>query len=387
MKLSKKIALLSVLGCLLFGCSLTKRPTTNMVHAEEIQVVFEEKVYNYEEENSSYVITLKTETEYLLEATNKENGMVLTAAGAYILEDNKLTLYEGNSIEVLNVFIVGEDGKTLTIYQEPEYIAPCQVITSNYDYGTIYVDKEQGEIGEIVTLHATPSLLCEVVEISVNGMILTANEDGNYTFVLVEGQNVVKAVFRVSNEQVSDVMALIKSLDGKTWEDLFTVENLIILITFILVTVFGSGLLIQLLKNKNASKQLAGDVNTLFKDETLNAITKITKEFLEEKFGPAFEKISGEMQSLDTVARTMANCFLLAQENTPESRLAIAKELTKLAETRKDLAEQVKEIINAQKEEIINNELQKRKAIEELEKENEHLLDDNTETSTSEGRY
>ena len=386
MKLGKMIALTSILSCLVVGCSLTNR-TNVVVHAETgdvVETVFEEKVYNYEDEGGVYVITLTSETDYKVEAQNLETGATLTLTGKYVIEDNKLVLYEGNSEDKFMTFIINNDGATLSEYV---YVYPCQVITSEYEFGSIYVDLLEGEVGDLVTIHATPSLLCEVVKISVNGVALSANEDGNYTFRLVEGRNVISATFQVSNEQVADVLNLIKSLEGKTWEDLFTVENLIILITFMLVTIFGSGLLIQLLKNKNSNKQLADNVNQKFEEETLVAIQKVVKDFLEDKFGPSFDEISKEMKSLDTVARTMANCFLLSQENTPEARLAVAKELTKLAETRKDLAEEVKKIINSQKDEIIKTELEKQRAIEELEKENEQLLDNVNESSNSEGRY
>lgn len=267
---------------------------------------------------------------------------------------------------------------------EVETELPCKVILKEYEFGNVYVDKEEGEIGEIVTLHATPSLLCKVVEVSVNGMILTAGEDGNYTFVLVEGDNVVNAKFEVSNEDVANILELIKSFEGKSFDDLFTFENLLIIIAFLLVTVFGSGLLIQLLKNKNSNKNFAKDLNDSFNNNTLKTIHGAVESFLQDRFGPAFDKISDEMKSLDNVARTMANCFMLSQENTPEARIAIAKELAKLSEIKEDLAKQVEKILYKKLEEKERKEEDKKKAIEDLEKSNNEILNDSNNT---EGRY
>lgn len=281
------------------------------------------------------------------------------------------------------------EGEDNTTQEEPVVEYPCKVVIGTYNYGVIYADKEGGEVGELVTLHATPSLLCKIDEISVNGMILTAGEDGNYTFVLTEGDNVVMAKFSVSNEDIASVLELIESLEGKSFEDLFTLENLIIFITFLLTTVFGSGLLIQLMKNKTSNAQLAENIKEVMNNETIKTINQVTGEFLEKRFGPAFEKVSEEMANLDQVARTMANCFLLSQENTPEARLAVAKELTKLSEVRKDLAEQVREILAQQQKAKEEKEEQKKKAIKELEEANENIINVSEEKKDddTEGRY
>ena len=266
---------------------------------------------------------------------------------------------------------------------------PCKVVIGDYNYGKVYVDKEYGNVGELVTLHATPSLLCKIDEISVNGMILTAGEDGNYTFVLTEGDNVVLAKFSVSNEDIASVLELIESFEGRNFEDIFTFENLIIFITFLLTTIFGSGLLIQLLKNKTNNVKLAENIKEMMNNETIKTINAVTGEFLEKRFGPAFDKVSEEMANLDQVARTMANCFLLSQENTPEARLAVAKELTKLSEVRKDLAEQVREILSQQQKERDNAEKEKQKAIQELEEANKQItnVSETKDSSNTEGRY
>ena len=127
----------------------------------------------------------------------------------------------------------------------------------------------------------------------------------------------------------------------------------------------------------------------MMNNETIKTINAVTGEFLEKRFGPAFDKVSEEMANLDQVARTMANCFLLSQENTPEARLAVAKELTKLSEVRKDLAEQVREILSQQQKERDNAEKEKQKAIQELEEANKQItnVSETKDSSNTEGRY
>ena len=291
---------------------------------------------------------------------------ILTIAGfgAVLATDN--TVRAVSADEIVETTPTEEETPVETPVETPEeeiIVYPCTVVVGTYTYGSVYVDKEYGYPGDLVTLYATPSLLCKVDEISVNGMILTADESGLYTFVLTEGENVVSAKFSVSNEDIADVIELIQSLEGKSFEDIFTLENLIIFISFLLSTVFGSGLLLTLLKNKATNKQLAENIKEVINNETVKTINSVTSEFLEKRFGPAFEKVSDEMANLDQVARTMANCFLLSQENTPEARLAVAKELTKLSEVRKDLAQQVKEILEQQQKVQDEKEEQKKKAI------------------------
>ncbi|WP_281512138.1 hypothetical protein [Mammaliicoccus vitulinus] len=70
----------------------------------------------------------------------------------------------------------------------------------------------------------------------------------------------------------------------------------------------------------------------------------------------------------------MARCLLLSQENTPEARLTIIKELTKLKESNEDLAAKIKAVIDdeVQKNKEIQN--AKKKAIEELNESNDNLM-------------
>jgi hypothetical protein len=55
--------------------------------------------------------------------------------------------------------------------------------------------------------------------------------------------------------------------------------------------------------------------------------------------------ITSKLDGTSETCKTLARCFILAQEDTPEARLAIIQELTKLQTTEQELTEQVKAII------------------------------------------
>ena len=53
-----------------------------------------------------------------------------------------------------------------------------------------------------------------------------------------------------------------------------------------------------------------------------------------------------KFEGMETSTKTMVRCFILMQENTPESRIAILKELNSLnSDETNVLAQQVKELI------------------------------------------
>ena len=80
--------------------------------------------------------------------------------------------------------------------------------------------------------------------------------------------------------------------------------------------------------------------------------------------------------------QVMARCFALSQEGTPESRLAIMEELTKLKTNEAELSDKIKNIINEAIEN--NNKIQeeKMKTLEELKEANDKI---DVVNETSEG--
>lgn len=323
-------------------------------------------------------------------------GIFLTAASSAeitsssIVEESIISS-EIESIEEENPSseIVVETPETPEV---PDVIYPCTVKINEMSYGDLIVDITEGNVGDIVTVYAKPYTFCRLISISVNGVDLICGEDGNYKFALVNGENVLNAVFEIDTEQMAVIAQLLADAKDGNWEAIFTIENLLNLIGWVITALSTSGLGIMLLKSKKIKTQTTTDVTSkvekVIEDKTAESINK----FLNDTFGPLMDKTAEKISGIDAVCKTLARCFILSQENTPESRLAIIEELTKLQKTEKELTEEVKRIIN---QEVLKNtdiQNQKRKAIAELEEVNNAITEAKTTTDTksnssSEGRY
>ena len=92
---------------------------------------------------------------------------------------------------------------------------------------------------------------------------------------------------------------------------------------------------------------------------------------LKETISPILEKFVVAIGEIKNITSVLTRCTILSRENTPESRLAILKELENIGKEQNDLLIQVKGLIN---EEITkNNKLieDRNNSLEQLKKENE----------------
>ena len=314
----------------------------------------------------------------ILEATEEKEGIrkgVCKICGADYTEKYKLEVEEKDPIE-----------------DEPKY--PCQVVIKDSDYGDIIVDVEYGNIGDIVTIYAKPYSFCKLVSLNVNGVDLIPNEDGNFQFPLVEGENIIVSKFEIDSEQFEKVAQLLADAKDGNWENIFNIENVFQLISALVTLFMGSGYCVTLLKSKKIKSETTTEVATGVKEVLDSNVYKAIKDFLQNTFGPTFDKLSGNITNIEEVVKTMARCMVLSQENTPESRLAIIEELTKLQKSDEELSAQVKAII--QKEIESNEAIQKQKmdTIKELQEANSKIAEEAHEspeveqtTDNSEGRY
>ena len=107
----------------------------------------------------------------------------------------------------------------------------------------------------------------------------------------------------------------------------------------------SSGFFVTLIKSKKIQSKTAGEISKTVESLINSKFGEMTETFLKNTIMPIMEKYNVNMEFMDKTMKAMARCFMLAQENTPEARLAIVEELTKLNNNEKDLREEVKEII------------------------------------------
>lgn len=265
----------------------------------------------------------------------------------------------------------------------------CKVVLQPCQYGDMLADKEGGNVGDVVTLIAKPYSLFGVESVTVNGVALTPNEDGNYNFTLVEGENVVVATFKVNQEEISYVLGLIEKAKEGDWEDIFSLKNLFTIISWVISLFTAGGLCITLLKKQKIKAKTAEEISAAVEEVTKGETSKAVNAFMEKILGPSFDMFSEKLKEINEMCASMARCMVLAQENTPEARLAIIQELSKNNEKAQDLAEEVKKIVH---DEMTATEKEKQDKIDTLKalEEKNNALGNKPITETqksSEGRY
>lgn len=270
---------------------------------------------------------------------------------------------------------------------------PCKVIVTAAQYGDVIVDKESGNVGDIVTVYAKPYSLFKLKSITVNGTALVANADGIYTFAMIEGENKVSAEFEISQSEVSYILGLIEDAKNGNFEDIFSLKNLLTLISWAISLFMGSGFCITLLKSKKIKAQTAQEISEAVDAATKSEVAKGISAFLSEQFGPSFDALSTSINDISETCQSMARCMVLGQENTPEARLAIIQELSSKSKKAESLADEVKKIVHAEMADAEKAKQDKLDLIEELEAKNQAIgTDTSAEVKTDEkhdleGRY
>ena len=251
------------------------------------------------------------------------------------------------------------------IQQEETVTFESTVTVSAQKGGEILVDLTEGYVGDKVTAHVSPYVLYKIETVSVNGVNLTANEEGNYEFLLVEGENIITATFVVDNEELGAIANLLADAKDGEWDEILTLSNLITVVYWLITTIFTSGFFVTLLKSKKIKAKTTEEITAIVETIVSSKLGDGVKSFLQDTILPLFEQYNVKINYTEETCKVLARCFALSQENTPEARLAIINELTKFKTAEKDLNEEVTKIIN---EQIAKNEEEKaqlNKTIEE----------------------
>lgn len=258
----------------------------------------------------------------------------------------------------------------MTVFAEEENIEdPCKVVILEMNYGDVIVDIESGKVGDIVTVLAKPYPICSLSTLKVNGVNLIADENGTYTFALVEGENVITAEFIINQEQIANIVGMIKDVKENGFENLFTLKNLFLLISIMLGILSTSGLLITVLKSQKSNLKITENMAKFLQDENNKAMLN----FLKETIKPLTDKFNIAQNENTEIIKTMMRCFILSQENTPEARLAIINEISNFKTNNEELSEQVKAIINSEIDKREEKKEATKQAIANLEEKNKSV--------------
>ena len=270
--------------------------------------------------------------------------------------------------------------------EEEEQTLPCQVILEPTQHGSITTDITEGNIGDICTITAKHDLLYKIGGVSVNGVALIESEttNGEFSFALVEGENKISASFIVDEELCGALTKIVKEASEKDWENLFSVENIIYLVKWVL----DGGILIAMIryyvKDKRLEKKLEDKVQDTISKIIPEATEKTVITSIQKVIEPMFTELGADYVEIMKGLNVFAKCMALAQENTPESKRAILDELSGLKIGDLETIGEVKKYIEDMVEKHTKAYEETLAAIKEIGRKNEGFLDDNSEEKAAE---
>lgn len=141
---------------------------------------------------------------------------------------------------LLFTFCLGSVGYAFA--EEEGQIEPvCTVTVAKSDLGDVLTDKDSGAVGDIVTFTAEAYPMFAVSEVKVNGVVIVPDENGIYSFELIEGDNIIDASYQFSQEQIAYITDLVEKAKDGDIKDFFTLKNLLTIISWAISLLMGGG--------------------------------------------------------------------------------------------------------------------------------------------------
>lgn len=243
------------------------------------------------------------------------------------------------------LFIVNPNVELVSAGNIEETIYPSNVVVDTIENGDIIVDVLEGNVGDKVTFKVSPYVLYKVETVTVNGVAITPNNDGIYEFLLVEGENKVSATFVVNKAELETIAGVLADARNGDWSNIFTLDNMLTFISWIITTLLSSGFFITLIKSKKIQSKTASEISGAVEVLINSKFGEMAEKFLKDAIMPIMEKYNVSIEYMEKTMKALSRCFVEAQKNTPESRLAIMEILTDLDTNQKNLKDEVREII------------------------------------------
>ena len=252
--------------------------------------------------------------------------------------------------------------------------------------GDVLTDITEGHVGDIVTAYIKSDFLFTISSIKINGVITPVSTSNQYKFPLVDGENTIDVEFIISNEKLTEIAQLVESAKDNGIQSLFTFSNLLNFISWLVSFFMSSGFLITLIKSKKLKSKTVDQVVSIVVNTLQLENAKILSEFLEKALAQTMDKMNLKIDASNECIRVLCRCFVLAQDDKPENRLAIIEELTRLNNNDETLTTQIKAILKQEQEKQRQAIEERDKAIEELKQANESLIVEDEEETTGD-RY
>lgn len=263
-------------------------------------------------------------------------------------------------------------GDDTTLVEEEKGV----VVIEKATHGTITTSITEGKVGDTCVITAKHDLLYKVDFVKVNGVSLIESEtvSGEYSFVLVAGNNVITSHFIVDEALCGELTEIIKQLTNKDWTNLFSVTNVLTLIGWLLEGGLFIAIIKYYIKDKKLEKKLENSVRETMQTVVAEDVKKSTLKAVEEIITPIFKQSSAMNEELKRTMNTFSKCFALMQENTPESRRAVLDELSGLKLSDKELISEIQNYIEKVFEDAKISYQQNIESIKNIKEENQNII-------------
>lgn len=261
----------------------------------------------------------------------------------------------GTTVEMNNpVCVKAEEEPVIPeggVEETPVYT--CSVVLGTIEHATVSVDVTEGNVGDLCTVTVNHDLFYLIDNVTVNNTALVESEttSGVYTFAMVEGVNTINVKCVVDQETLGTLSKIYEEASNKDWKNLFTWENVITIIKWVL----DGGILIALARYYIKDKKLEGKVEKTVKDTMNTVIPETTKTAVvttvSEVVQPMFTQVVADSVETKQAISVLVKCIALMQQNTPEAKAAIVNELSNLGISDKTTLAEIKAYI----EKVVND--------------------------------
>jgi len=221
-----------------------------------------------------------------------------------------------------------------------EEAAPSVVIESS-EHGKVSIRdaKESYVAGEIVTLDIAPSHFYMLSSVSVNGVSVVADENGEYKFALASGENKISASFVVDEKLLGEFADIYVAAQNKDWKSLFSPQTLFILINFIVNSGIGFTLVSVFVKYKKSGstdrEEIISTIKEVVPAESKAIIADITQNLL--------APIGKEIDEMNEALKKFLQAFLYSLDGTMESKEKIISLISGLDLSEKNSIDEMKQ--------------------------------------------
>lgn len=227
---------------------------------------------------------------------------------------------------------------------EPTFTATVAIVEPQN--GTISADITSGNVGDTVALTVKANTFYVITTVVVDDTTIAASEDGLYRFVLVEGENIVSATFTLDEKIVGEFASLWEEIKAGDWKNVFTVENVLLIINYLINSGIGVALVSLFSKYKKGKTIDRKEVISTIQNAVPEQADKIIQDLVNEKLLPTLTPVIAKVDDITEAMKIFVQAFLYSLDDTMEAKEKIISLLSGIKLTDSSTVEEVKKVLD-----------------------------------------